>query len=136
MSESYNSYNTSESTKNQVDSTTEKDIQNSTKEATKKLGENIEIKKEESWANAPHTIASALDELKSLIWWEVNLEINDENFKDELDKLSQELSNLKKYIESKASTNVNDINDFLKSKGIDLELKDQWKWLYSASVLD
>ena len=96
-----------------------------------------EIKREESSANAPHTIASALNWLKSLMWWDVKVETpNNKDFGEELDKLNNELPALKKYIESKASTNVTDVNVFLKNKGIDLELKDQWDWLYSASVLD
>ena len=104
---------------------------------TKEMIKGIDIAKEQSWANAPHAIASALNWLKSLMWWNVTVETpNKKNFGEELDKLNNELPALKKYIESKASTNVTDVNVFLKNKGIDLELKDQWDWLYSASVLD
>ena len=103
----------------------------------KEMIKGIDIAKEQSWANAPHAIASALNWLKSLMWWNVTVETpNKKNFGEELDKLNNELPALKKYIESKASTNVTDVNVFLKNKGIDLELKDQWDWLYSASVLD
>jgi len=113
----------------------------STKDSTnwdrKEMIKDINIPKEKSWANAPHAIASALNWLKSLMWWNVTVETpNKKNFEEELDKLNNELPALKKYIESKASTNVADVNAFLKSKDIDLELKDQWDWLYSASVLD
>ena len=95
------------------------------------------IEKEQSWANAPHAIASALNWLKSLMWWNVTVETpNKKNFGEELDKLNNELPALEKYIESKASTNVGDVNDFLNRKKIDLKLEDHWKWLYSASVLD
>lgn len=105
--------------------------------STKEMIKGIDIAKEQSWANAPHAIASALNWLKSLMWWNVTVETpNKKNFGEELDKLNNELPALKKYIESKASTNVTDVNVFLKNKGIDLELKDQWDWLYSASVLD
>lgn len=105
--------------------------------STKEMIKDIDIPKEQSWANAPHAIASALKWLKSLMWWNVTVETpNKKNFGEELDKLNNELPALKKYIESKASTNVKDVNAFLKSKDIDLELKDQWDWLYSASVLD
>lgn len=104
---------------------------------TKEMIKGIDIAKEQSWANAPHAIASALNWLKSLMWWNVTVETpNKKNFGEELDKLNNELPALKKYIESKASTNVTDVNAFLKSKDIDLELKNQWDWLYSASVLD
>lgn len=105
--------------------------------STKEMIKDINIPKEQSWANAPHAIASALNWLKLLMWWNVTVETpNKKNFGEELDKLNNELPALKKYIESKASTNVKDVNAFLKSKDIDLELKDQWDWLYSASVLD
>lgn len=105
--------------------------------STKEMIKGIDIAKEQSWANAPHAIASALNWLKSLMWWNVMVETpNKKNFGEELNKLNNELPALKKYIESKASTNVTDVNVFLKNKGIDLELKDQWDWLYSASVLD
>ena len=81
--------------------------------STKEMIKDINIPKEQSWANAPHAIASALNWLKLLMWWNVTVETpNKKNFGEELDKLNNELPALKKYIESKASTNVKDVNAF------------------------
>lgn len=88
------------------------------------------LKSTESLASSPHTLMAALDALKKFAGGNGALTFPGkapEEAKQLIgmkDRLRAELPALAELIESRASTNVGEINQFLKSKGFNIQLRD------------
>ncbi len=101
---------------------------------------------QQSMASSPHTLHNALIAAKEFIlkneWSNARIIVDTANNPEaarwqlEASRLKVELQdpNVKQLFESKAATNADEINRFLASKGFSISLRDDWAWLYVASV--